>query len=40
MSNYDDQELRYSCLSELIQVQRRHPHGLTLRIEHGGFLQF
>ena len=30
MSNYDDPELRYSCLSEPIQELCHHPHSLTL----------
>ena len=31
MSYYDDPELRYSCLSEPIQVLRSHPHSLSLK---------
>ena len=32
MSNYDDPERRYSCLSEPTQVLRRHPHSLSLSL--------
>ena len=31
MSNYDNPELRYSCLSEPIQVPHSHPRSLSLR---------
>ena len=30
MSNYDNQELRYSCLSEPMQGSPYHPPSLTL----------